>query len=849
MPKLPTRESLGGLPSTRPSGKIVQLNVGGSPGAEIARGISDLGKGIGIAGAIIGEHQERDEAYETERRFHEFQWNQQKTLDEQARSIQPGQAGDFPERFTQTYSESAKEFFKSVPERLKRQYDDKLLQTERSLYGNATVFARTEQARYSVNSLGDMRENVFQPKARVTPTAEIDSVAGDHDRLVDQNPYLTPIQKDELKRKGRREIGMSHLDEMKPRDFAALSAARTGQVTANPEGLLRKFEGFKETAYWDVNAWRTGYGSDTVTRADGTIERVTKDTRVTKEDAERDLVRRTAEFGQVAEKQVGQERWATLAPNVRAALVSVTYNYGSLPGTVVQAVQGGDPAAIASAVRSLPANPKRREQEAGVILGKAAMPESLTSLTEEDWQKVSVRQENKRLRMGAEIAETYERNILDAPLGKSELIPRSKIEQDADLSDAQRNTLLRQHDQATKGNETLRLAVDWHQTPNDPKLNPFEKASRDQADVLYQYLGGDAAALEAVTAKAGIVPNAAMKQMRAGIVSGDAAKATQSLQLASNLLAKNPNIFAGAEGEKDLEENAVKFKHLVDYRGFDAKKAAQKIIDDEAPEHKAKVAARIKNEDIPKLIREKLKVNDIQVEFRDTWFKNPAVGFDEDAKQAMFTDYADAFKDAYLSGPSSGDVDMAKANALRSLHKVWGITRVTGAPIVTRYPPEKAPYLQVGIENLSDRIAAQAMADIKDVTGQAVPRDKIFLMPTLKGETATKYKAGEPVPYMLGYYDKNGMPHFLNPGKGFEASLKLMQEADTAANKVKFDMAQAERTRTGMVPGPLDALDRVASNVRGGIAKIPNSAEAEDARRTAAKARLGKPRQYDLAME
>lgn len=778
----------------------MQLNVGGSPGAEIARGISDLGKGIGFAASIIGEQRDKDEAYETERRFHEFQWQQQKDLDEKSRTIQPGQAGDFPERFTQTYSESAKDFFKSVPERLKRQYDDKLLQTERSLYGNATVFARTEQARSSVNSIGDMRENVYQPRARVTPTTEIDTVAGDHDRLVDQNPYLTPIQKDELKRKGRREIGMSHLDEMKPRDFAAISAARTGQVAANPEGLLRKFEGFRETAYWDVNAWRTGYGSDTVTLADGQIVKVTKDTRVTKEDAERDLVRRSAEFGQVAEKQVGQERWATLAPNVRAALVSVTYNYGSLPGTVVQAVQGGDPATIASAVRSLPANPKRREQEAGIILGKAALPESLTSLTEEDWQRVSVRQENKRLRMGAEIAETYERNILDAPLGKSELIPRSKIEQDADLSDAQKNTLLRQHDQATKGNETLRLAVDWYQTPNAPKLNPFEKNSRDQADVLYQYLGGDAAALEAVTAKAGIVPNTAMKQMRAGIVSGDPTKAAQSLQLASNLLAKNPNIFAGAEGEKDLEKSAVAFRHYVDDLGLDAKKAAERVVFDESPEGKAKAQAKIKGEDINVFLRKNISTSEVRAEFggflSSIGLNRPQIAFTQKTEEAMFSDYAEMVKEHYLDGPSAGNLALAKKGALADLKKVWGVTSVTGSSVLTRYPPEKAPGLST-IENVSDKIAAQALTDIKDHTGQVVRRDRLVMVPVENGETARRFKSGEPVPYKLGYRDANDVIHWLNPGKAFVADPKAMREAETAKNKLGFDTAQALKDAQG----------------------------------------------------
>jgi hypothetical protein len=56
-----------------------------------------------------------------------------------------------------------------------------------------------------------------------------------------------------------------------------------------------------------VNALRTGYGSDTVTLADGRVVPVTADTRVTREDAERDLARRVqTEFIPRAAQAVGR---------------------------------------------------------------------------------------------------------------------------------------------------------------------------------------------------------------------------------------------------------------------------------------------------------------------------------------------------------------------------------------------------------------------------------------------------------------------------------------------------------------------------------------------------------------
>ena len=151
--------------------------------------------------------------------------------------------------------------------------------------------------------------------------------------------------------------------------------------------MLRKFEGFRENAYWDKNAFRVGYGSDTVTRADGTIVPVTKDTKITREDAERDLARRSGEFSSVVEKQVGGETWAQMPANVRSALTSVAYNYGKLPDSVVNAVNRGDTQEIAEAVRALPANRKRRSQEADVILGASGHPAALSALTDDDWER------------------------------------------------------------------------------------------------------------------------------------------------------------------------------------------------------------------------------------------------------------------------------------------------------------------------------------------------------------------------------------------------------------------------------------------------------------------------------
>lgn len=145
--------------------------------------------------------------------------------------------------------------------------------------------------------------------------------------------------------------------------------------------LIKQREGFLEKPKYDVNAYRAGYGSDTVTLPDGTIQKIQPGMRVSREDAERDLQRRIqTEFVPRAAAKVGEENWDRLPENTRAALTSIAYNYGTIPSRIVPAVQSGNPEAIARAIEGLAGDNKginagRRMQEANIARG-TAMPGS-----------------------------------------------------------------------------------------------------------------------------------------------------------------------------------------------------------------------------------------------------------------------------------------------------------------------------------------------------------------------------------------------------------------------------------------------------------------------------------------
>lgn len=177
-------------------------------------------------------------------------------------------------------------------------------------------------------------------------------------------------------------------------EIAAENLTKSGaaSVTGAAE-LIKKFEGFRATPYFDVNAFRAGFGSDTVTLADGSIQKVMQGITVSLADANRDLERRIADFQKTIEGQIGVNTFRGMNENQQAALTSIAYNYGSLPQRIVEAIKTGNVETITTAIRGLGSdnggiNQRRRNEEADVFLSGA--PEALQ-------QDVNLRREQQAI--------------------------------------------------------------------------------------------------------------------------------------------------------------------------------------------------------------------------------------------------------------------------------------------------------------------------------------------------------------------------------------------------------------------------------------------------------------------
>lgn len=247
---------------------------------------------------------------------------------------------------------------------------DQAIQATGTLKGGLTGLAGA--------NLGDMRGEETAALAQARKEREFlagrtsEAQRAENDKAIDARAK-------EIIRAGN-EVGLAITEAAAKIQAAGEIAAETAtKAAASTAEVIKKYEGFSATPYFDVNAFRAGYGSDTVTLSDGSIRAVVQGMTVTLADAERDLARRIGEFQDTIKRQIGGDTFNAMSQGQQDALTSIAYNYGSLPERIVEAIKTGNEGAIYTAIRGLGGdnggvNRRRRNDEAELFAGGSGQP-------------------------------------------------------------------------------------------------------------------------------------------------------------------------------------------------------------------------------------------------------------------------------------------------------------------------------------------------------------------------------------------------------------------------------------------------------------------------------------------
>ena len=135
-----------------------------------------------------------------------------------------------------------------------------------------------------------------------------------------------------------------------PKETEGSNASFSGKTYDNVTDWLSEVEGFSEKSYWDVDAYRYGYGTDTFITAEGDSLAVTKRGRmskISKEEAKKQLEMQIEKtFRKELRTKFGKDYYNNLPKSVRIGLESLAYNAGSdlndSGGKIKKAIQDGD---------------------------------------------------------------------------------------------------------------------------------------------------------------------------------------------------------------------------------------------------------------------------------------------------------------------------------------------------------------------------------------------------------------------------------------------------------------------------------------------------------------------------
>lgn len=876
MAKLPSYRDLGGLPSGR-SGRTIaswdtsavgrgMARAGQTQAAaarNIGQGIRSLGAGLNSISAgqevrdkKVQAEASRVEKFETQRRFMEFKAQNEELYTTSLESASPGAVG-WQEQTVKAYQDRAREFFDTVPDSLKSQYDNKLFAEEDRLSGKARTFEATERKRYYGDEVDKGLTQITSDLYASPNSFDENFAAGTEyiDSIPDET--FSQIEKDKLKKAWKEKAQLAALQGMPPEErIEKLGGARTMQVPGDGSAaaLIRKFEGYRDNAYWDVNHFRTGYGSDTITREDGTVVKVTRDTITNKADAERDLARRIGEFENIAAGQVGIDAWSKLPENVRAGLTSITYNYGELPGRLHAAVRSGDPEKIAAAVERLAGdnggvNRSRRNQEAAVIRGDMIVKgegfdpsKADPRFKDLDYQTAQKMIDQADIEIGkmekAEIAAAAniaKQAAADAKAAATQAVDdynlaielepggvtTEEILADERIDNGQKASLIDKLEKANKDAVDLQKAMT--RANGDGLYNGLDSDDKKSANLAFDEMtkGADEDYLrlygESFAAK-GIVTQKYSDSILHGAQSKSPATAAMAGNAASRLVENYPQAVNTSMTKQDrdqLQDLATSYDFMKNKMGLSDEQIGQRLIDRNDPEKMRQREQLMKSETVkehlktitPDYVADQMAADQTWGEFFSDGFV--ALGTDPAGAAAISGEWKRMFQENLgATGSIAEATDLTNSQFKRSYGPTpqgqAGGAAITYLPATLAYPP--AP------DGTHDYLQSQA---IEALAEEGIKTDRVYFEHALdNGVNLTEmgHRKGIAPEYQLYYDDENGerqafpYPFYADPvtptavqnmEKAIETgdAIRAAREANTKSAVRELD--RQEEIRTG----------------------------------------------------
>lgn len=390
------------------------------------------------------------------------------------------------------------------------------------------------------------------------------------------------------------------------------------------------------------------------------------------------------------------------------------------------------------------------------------------------------------------VAQTRDQTALGITLGT--VVSEQQI-LELGLPDSETNTLIKQlRSEIGAVDEAQQWLQQWA-AGTAPSVNPYNEADRALLGKAYDVLARTTPKeqmpeLAAQFAEStGIVPKAAVADVRQGLNATAVADVASAMEQAANLYDVAPRGLDAVEHGKELRDAALMYQELVNGQGLPVTVAAQRLIDSRDP---AKVQAATVLDARWKVESKNLGINDVLGAFGDNFLPGgPNAGLLPLQQDALLADYMNAAERAF-NGPANGDMAIARMMALDEIKKSYGVSRVSGSDALTKFPPENFfPPRSGGHGYLRDMVLRDARTLLPGATN---------VMLIAGSETAQDVRAGTPPRYNLLYQRPDGAwdmaPELwtVDPGE-----LQELAAIDTERRRLQFEIAR--ETNLNVQPG------------------------------------------------
>ncbi len=760
-----------------PSGTMnVQQAGAANFGGQVGAAVSQFGDAVQGLALKIEANKRQSTSFEAEQQFIALQEEEAREYQERQRTLSGSGDGFWEETRTVT-AEKYNQFVDNLPEWLQDEYRTKAAGKIAARSNAAFQDQYTQQDNNTRAVLSD-EERKAGVAVQENPETFEEFRARQHG-LIDKST-LPAAEKEERKREIDAALAVTAAESDAVNNPGRALGATLKPGVEGVKGLIRKKEGFRETAYWDVNAWRTGYGSDTYTTADGVVHKVTQDSVITREDAERDLDRRLkTEFMPAAIEATGADAWAKLSPAAQAVMTSLSYNYGAgawdgrLRG-VADAAKSGDPQAVAAAVRNLAGdnngvNAGRRNAEADMVLagtGEGGAPAYLEYLDADQraaYERTAQNAFQGQMAEAQAVADAQRKASQDAML----LQILEGPDPEGAYAAARKDGLFGSYEEVKKLDTALRGRQE-NDTSTQRGLDimsgtvPADRMSAgDRKAVNSAFTAATRAGVEPEIAaraafdKTGIVPPDFAKSLMAGAGSSDPAKVEASLVGAANLLGADPNAFNGVTNSGRLVDDAFEFQRRTQVLGESSADAVKAILADRL---KPPASAAVQAEALKGFRKDVLTPEAVEAGLaaaaENGWGRDATVPVGAvTGGDAMRTIYRGLAEEGFRK---FGDADRALGYAATEVGRRFGIFN----GVLTQYPPDKAGL--PALPNSDDPyawVAEQAAQEAAGALGVEVPPGQVVLVPVEERGVSTRAGfTGQPTP-IPGKKGKASVPY------------------------------------------------------------------------------------------